>query len=788
VNFRRVRPRLIGVLVCVAAAAGCRGGGDGGGHARGEAAAVRTAGRRAAPGRDESAGGGADRLVVDLIAARPLATVSLGGAVVIDGGGAAVWKHLDGGWKSSWRLLPATNGKGRRAAILGLAGVLHLAFDEPCEGAPPACDRRMLVRLHNELPGQAMTLFVNGRPAANLTVAEGASTVETTLPGALLHAGDNTVRLHFRRAAPLEAADGKASAAAVERVVVGAPGVEAVRDPGAPPRLGDSYGLGGDARRALASSGAMRVSYPLVLPTAASAPLELAFAYGSQAASPGAAPIPMSARLVADGEGAVALWHAEARGTWQEARVDLRRWAGRAVRLELSIDGAGGGAFAEPRIVTRAPAVAVAGDGGAAAQIVIVWMVDTLRFDRLGAGATARLPGGASLTPNLDALLAEATQFQSATAQGNYSLPSHASILTGTTTALHGLVDDSGRLGDDVPLVSERLRARGVRTGLFSSNGYVSEKWGFRRGWDAYRNFIRENLPNGATEIWKAARPFLESEARSGKRVFLYLATAEPHVSYDPAPQFLERTWPRPYSGPVRPRDTAAQLVAIKRGTLRLGPVDKQYLEALYDAEVAQNDAAFGAMVADVKRLGLWDKTAVIVVSDHGDELFEHGSVGHGHSVYEELVRVPLAVRWPARVPAGRVAPVDVEGLDVAPTVLDLFGLDEGDGPPMQGESLVRLARAPDGSAPRPAVSVHGALLRAMRLGRYKIIRSSARTSLYDLVEDPREQRDLAADPRRAIALGCLRDVFALEFAFEPRWRKTLFGTPAAPTDAFADD
>jgi arylsulfatase A-like enzyme len=785
------------LVVCVAAAAGCRGG-EGGGHARGEAVA-RTAGRRASvAGRDESGAGGeradrAERTVVDLIAARPLATVSLGGALIIEGGGAAVWKHLDGGWKSSWRLLPAANGKPRRAAILGVAGVLHVALDEACEG--PACDRRILMRLHNEVPGQAMTLFVNGRAAANLAVAEGVSTVEATIPGALLHAGDNTLRLHFRRAAPREAsgggADGKASAAAVERVVLGPPGVATVRDPGTPPRLGESYGLGGDARRALASSGAMRVSYPLVLPSSG-AGLELAFAYGSQAASPGAAPIPMSARLVADGEGgpaAVALWRADARATWQEARVDLGRWAGRAVRLELAIEGSGGGAFAEPRVVTRAPAPSAGGaSDGAAAEVVIVWMIDTLRFDRLGAGATAKLPGGASLTPNLDALLAEGTQFASATAQGNYSLPSHASILTGTTPAVHGLVDDAGRLPDDVPLVSERLRARGVRTGLFSSNGYISEKWGFRRGWDAYRNFIRENLPNGATEIWKAARPFLESEARAGKRVFLYLATAEPHVAYDPRPEFLARTWPRPYAGPVRPRDTAAQLVAIKRGSLRLSAVDKQYLEALYDAEVAQNDAAFGAMVADVKRMGLWDKTAIIVVSDHGDELFEHGSVGHGHSVYEELVRVPLAVRFPPRVPAGRVAPVDVEGLDVAPTVLDLFGLDEGDGPPMQGESLLRLARAPEGTAPRPATSVHGALLRAMRLGRYKLIRSSAKTSLYDLVEDPREQRDLGGDPRRAVALGCLRDVFALEFAFEPRWRKPLFGTPAAPTDAFADD
>jgi arylsulfatase A-like enzyme len=772
--------------ICLALAACSRGRSDEGVRARSEA--THTAGRRAAAaGRDDGERRGDGRVVIDLIAARPLATLSLGGALVIEGGGAAVWKHLDGGWKSSWRLLPAANGKPRRAAILGLAGVLHVALDEPCPTGA-ACDRRMLMRLHNEVAGQAMTLFVNGRPAGNLTVPEGVSTVEATLPAALLHAGDNTLRLHFRRAQPLEALDGKSSAAAVERVVIGGPGVEAVRDPGTPPRLGESYGLGGDARRALASSGPMRVSFPLVLPQA---PVELAFAFGSQAASPGAAAIPMSARVLADGDAgpqATELWRAEARGSWQEMRLDLKRWAGRAVRLELAIDGPGGGAFAEPRLLARGPSPAAMNDSAPSAQVVIVWMVDTLRFDRLGAAATAKLPGGASLTPNLDALLAEATQFHSATAQGNYSLPSHASILTGTTPAVHGLVDDNGRLPEDVPLVSERLRARGVRTGLFSSNGYVSEKWGFRRGWDAYRNFIRENLPNGATEIWKAARPFLESETRAGKRVFLYLATAEPHVAYDPRPEFLERTWPRPYGGPVRPRDTAAQLVAIKRGSLRLSPVDKQYLEALYDAEVAQNDAAFGAMVADLKRLGLWDKTAVIVVSDHGDELFEHGSVGHGHSVYEELVRVPLAVRFPSRVPAGRVAPVDVEGLDVAPTVLELFGLDEGDGPPMQGESLVRLARVPDGAVPRPATAIHGSLLRAMRLGRYKLIRSSAKTSLFDLVDDPREQRDLGADPRRAVALGCLRDVFALAYAFEPRWRKTLFGTPAAPTDAFSDD
>jgi arylsulfatase A-like enzyme len=173
------------------------------------------------------------------------------------------------------------------------------------------------------------------------------------------------------------------------------------------------------------------------------------------------------------------------------------------------------------------------------------------------------------------------------------------------------------------------------------------------------------------------------------------------------------------------------------------------------------------------------------VVSDHGDEFFEHGSVGHGHSLYQELVDVPLMVRWPPLYPEARVVADDVEVLDLYPTLCELAGVDAN--AEAQGESLVALAHDDGPRMERPAESFHDGLLRSLRLGRWKLlIWSGARMELYDLDADPREQHDLAAT--RPIALRYARTVFSYVHAYEARWRKTRWGVATDLKPAFADD
>ena len=145
-------------------------------------------------------------------------------------------------------------------------------------------------------------------------------------------------------------------------------------------------------------------------------------------------------------------------------------------------------------------------------------------------------------------------------------MPSHASILTGVYPNNHKATAHEARLSPAVPFVAEMMKKGGYRTGLFSSNGYVSTKWGFDRGWDQTRNFIRESLPNGADYLWKTTKAWLDLPANKGKPTFLYLATVEPHVIYNPKKEFLAKYWDKPYKGPIKPAISGLQLGQIKIG------------------------------------------------------------------------------------------------------------------------------------------------------------------------------------------------------------------------------
>src|SRR4029079_16869399 len=161
----------------------------------------------------------------------------------------------------------------------------------------------------------------------------------------------------------------------------------------------------------------------------------------------------------------------------------------------------------------------------------------------------------------------------------------------------------------------------------------------------------------------------------------------------------LARYWNKPYTGPIKPALTGIQLGSIKAGKLKVTDNDKAYLEALHDAEITQSDAAFKTFIDDLKALGVYDTSAVIVVSDHGDQFYEHGSVGHGDTVYQELTHVPLIIRAPGLFPKGHVVHGDVEIMDVYATLLDLAGIKPGAA--VQGTSLTPLAFDEVGASPR---------------------------------------------------------------------------------------
>ncbi len=702
------------------------------------------------------------RTAFDLLANRVHASSYREGRLVIDAGALDFLKYVDGGWKTSWMLGEKDEGK-PASLVAGLASVFFVPIDGDGDGPAPG-PGTLSITMRALVPAQKVSIFVNEKPVSTVDVTGATKRYDVAVPGDLLHAGDNRVRLQFKSAATLPG--GKRAAAAVHQIAFGpAPGavpadlaLAAVRN----------ATVGGTARRALVGGGhGGRISYAIQLPEGA----HLALAVGAEAGQGGAALV----RVALDGRPARTLQEVTAGAQWRDLLLDLGDAAGHAARIDLIARGPGI-AWAEPRIVVKASPPAAAPKPRPHFDHIYVWMVDTLRADKVH----AYNPKTRVQTPNYDAFAADATRFAWATVQGTWSLPSHASLLTGVYPTLHRATAHESKLAPEVPFVAEELRQDGYKTAMFSSNGYISAKWGFDRGWDIDKNFIRESLPNSADYLWKTAKAWITPLLP--KRQFVYLATIEPHVAYTPKKEFLAKYWDKPYTGPIKQVQSGVQLGLIKAGKLKVTDTDKAYLEALYDGEVTGSDALFAKFIADLKQMGLYETSVVAVVSDHGDQFYEHGSVGHGDTVYQELTHVPLIVRAPGLMPKGHVVNADVEMMDMAPTLLDLAGAKAD--PRMLGASLVPLAFDEVGVSPRAAMTVDGQVARGLKVERYRLVsKGPGRMELYDDYADPREQKDIAAD--RPIALRSMRAVLGLLYAYETSWSKSRWGTAANVNEAF---
>jgi arylsulfatase A-like enzyme len=186
--------------------------------------------------------------------------------------------------------------------------------------------------------------------------------------------------------------------------------------------------------------------------------------------------------------------------------------------------------------------------------------------------------------------------------------------------------------------------------------------------------------------------------------------------------------------------------------------------------------------LADLKAAGLYDSSVVIVISDHGDEFWDHGDVGHAQGPHQELVHVPFMIHAPGLLPAGRVIETEVEAMDLAPTALDLAGIPVPDS--MQGQSVVSTALDEMAHTPASSLTQNGTMARGLKSGRYRFIHSGVgHMELYDEIEDPREHTELVG--KRPIALRQMRNILSLQVGFENVWKKHAWGSPASPTEAF---
>ena len=374
-----------------------------------------------------------------------------------------------------------------------------------------------------------------------------------------------------------------------------------------------------------------------------------------------------------------------------------------------------------------------------AATNVVMITLDTLRSDRLSCYGSKKVD-----TPNIDSFATEGVRFTNAASAVPLTLPAHASIMTGLYPPGHGVRENVGYVLDaKFPTLAELLAKGGWATGGFVSAFVLDGQWGIGRGYDHYfddfdlRSLAAGNAANmgslqrdGADTVAAAVRWLDERPA--GRPFFLWLHLYDPHEPYTPKEPFASRYPGQPY-----------------------------------DAEVAYTDSLVGTFRQALVDRGILDDSLVVVTSDHGEGLGDHGEDFHGFFVYDTTVHAALIVRLPAGARGGRVVDRPVSHVDLLPTILDLAGLPVPEN--LHGRSLTPLMAGRNPAWDRPVYSeslyplLHygWAPLRALRTDRHKLI-EAPRAELYDLAQDPAEEDNLhARDPNRAndltAALGDLK-------------------------------
>jgi len=417
---------------------------------------------------------------------------------------------------------------------------------------------------------------------------------------------------------------------------------------------------------------------------------------------------------------------------------------------------------------------------------VVLISIDTLRADHLGAYGSQR-----GLTPHLDRLAAAGVVCEAAIAPSSWTLPSVASFLTGLYPARHGAgapvngFDLMARtaLRPGTWTLAAGLKAAGYQTHAVVSNPYLALAYGLDAGFDTYENvsiesealvalrptiagrllspLLRDRVSDTGAVVTQRALRLLAglSATPVGRRTpaFIWVHYIDPHAPYGCSgdKSFRGDTLLSGITHRGSRLDNHFDAIArLRAGEIRLSPAEKDELIALYDAGVAEVDRQVGVLANRVRELsscgsqGMPHDPLIVVVADHGEEFWDHGGVEHGHTFYEELVRVPLIFAG-----AGLAAGDRLSGLtrliDLPPTGLELLGIPVPAG--IDGESLVARSNGHIRLQARDGVAVCESLLFAeekvaLRTERYKYVSwTNGKEELYDLASDPAELRDLAA-------------------------------------------
>lgn len=390
---------------------------------------------------------------------------------------------------------------------------------------------------------------------------------------------------------------------------------------------------------------------------------------------------------------------------------------------------------------------------------VLLISIDTLRPDHLGAYGYSK-----ATSPRIDKLAAEGALFETAISSSSWTLPAHAALFTGLSDSVHGCSDSDRRLDESRVTLAEAFAEHGYRTTGFFAGPFLHPTFGLAQGFEryvdcsSYAEQSREVAMRDGTldtadivdashqditnpRVYQQFKRWLAQPQEGPFFTFVHLWDA--HFDFVPPPPY-DTMFDADYEGDVDGVDFFRNPLVHPRMAAR----DLEHILALYDGEIAWTDYHVGMMLDDLEERGLLENTIVAIVSDHGEEFFEHGRKGHRFTLYDEVIRIPMILWYPNKIPAGLRIDEPTSIIDIFPTLLELADQSPGNQP--MGRSLVEHFGKRDASqverqaAHRLAISeldTLGINLTSFRGASNKLVidNESGRAWIYDLRIDRKE-------------------------------------------------
>ena len=392
---------------------------------------------------------------------------------------------------------------------------------------------------------------------------------------------------------------------------------------------------------------------------------------------------------------------------------------------------------------------------------IILISIEPLRVDHLGSFGYDR-----GTSPNIDKLAEKGIQFTNAISTSSWTLPASMSIFTSTYPDSHRVLNkvtlspdgeenltNLKKLSPNIKTLAEELKNNDYETAAFTGGAALEAQFGFDQGFGVYKQDGFAGLSTTAPE----ALDWIKQNRDS--KFFVYLQGYDTHGQYVPEDGYDKRFVDFDYTGSLTGSTEEQKQLredALARGELFLSKDDVRFLTDLYDEKVQRMDEKVGIFMDEYNKLGLSDKTIFIFVSSHGEELYDHGRIDHGHSLYDELIHVPLIITGP-NIPHREIA-TQVSTLDIMPTIFQMLNIQI---PPnlssqMAGTSLLSSANGENNDlAVYPETDYrHATYLRGVRTNSgymYIYNAETGKEELYNTKKDPEEKQNIASSDTKTL-------------------------------------